>query len=292
MQIDEMHQGGTNVPVTRFSDVQLFRPSTEDGVIRYAAPLGRGIDLEAIQVNRRSDVLVVGFHGALTRETTELPRFERMATLLGSGHSLLFFSDPTLRLADNLQLAWYTGWSELDIRFILADWAVKAAEAVGAEHIIFTGGSGGGFAALQVSAFVPDSLALAFNPQTIISKYLVEGKYMGPQQRYVKVVMPEFSPVPPEKLTPAHDWASPLGERVAVPLTYTRPLENRVLYIQNSNDSSHMTDHYKPFRQVAESGPNASRIRFDLYEGPHAHVAQNQQVMDRGLAAAIDWLRP
>lgn len=291
MRIDDMKQGGTNVPVTHFEDVNSFLPETVDGVLRYSAPLGRGIDLEAIQVNRGSDVLVVGFHGALTRENTELPRFERMTSLMSSGYSLLFFSDPTLRLADNLQLAWYTGWPELDVRPIMAEWAVKAAKAAGAQHIIFAGGSGGGFAALQVSAFVPGSLALSFNPQTIINKYRVDGKFMGPQRRYVKVVMPEFSPVPPDNLTIDDDWASPLGERMAATLTYQRPLQNWVLYVQNSNDLTHVQDHYIPFREAVESGPNASRVRFEFYEGPNAHVAQDQAVMDRGLAAGVDWIR-
>lgn len=291
MQIEEIEQGGANVPVITFEDAALFAPRTEDGAARYAAPLGRGIDLEVLQVNRGSDVLIVAFHGALVRETTILPRFERLATLLNTEHNLLFISDPTLRLGDDLQLSWYTGWAELDLRPILAEWAIKAAKAAGAERIVFMGGSGGGFAALQVSAFVPGSTAVVFNPQTVLTRYLVEGKHMGPQRRYVRVVMPEMAPVPIEKLTLDHDWASSLGERVAAPLTYARPLENQVLYVQNSNDFSHMADHYKPFRDAVEAGPNASHVRFSFYDGPNAHVAQTQEVMDRGLAAAVAWAR-
>lgn len=291
MRIEEISQGGANVPVTRFESVHEFSPSVDEGAVRYAAPVGRDIDLEALQVNRNSDVLVVAFHGALIRETTELPRFERLAGLLRTDYSILAFSDPTLRLSDDLQLSWYTGWQEQDMRPLIADWTVKVAKAVGAEHVLFVGGSGGGFASLQVSAFVPGSMALAFNPQTILSNYLVEGVHMGPQRRYVRVVVPELAPVPIEKLTMEHDWASPLGERASVPMTYGRELENRVLFVQNSNDFSHMESHYGPFRDAVDAGPNAGNVRFEFYEGPKGHVAQSQEVMDKGLADAVAWIR-
>lgn len=154
---------GTNAPVRKVENIFNFIPESGLGAVRYRGEIEPEVYLDAIIANKGSDILVVGLHGAVDRVKTQLPRFERLRSVLGEDVSSMFFSDASLWKADNLQLAWYTGWEGVDEHQIVADWAVAAANAIGAKKIIFTGSSGGGFAALQISSLVPKSLSLAFN---------------------------------------------------------------------------------------------------------------------------------
>ena len=138
---------------------------------------------------------------------------------------------------------------------VLADWIRRVAESLGVGRTVLCGSSGG-VAALQVSAESPDSICVTLNPRISINNYLVEGVHMGPQRRYVEVVWPHLAPVPLASLRPNVDWHSGLGDRVTAGLRYKQNVNNRVLYVQSTNDTSHVHDHYQPFRDVVSSGPN------------------------------------
>lgn len=69
-----------DVPYTEIDDYATFKPLTDLGVSKYRALLPRDVDLEALFLNKKSDILVVTFHGATTREK-KLPRFEWFRTL-------------------------------------------------------------------------------------------------------------------------------------------------------------------------------------------------------------------
>lgn len=291
LPIDDIDPGGTNVPVTELSSVDDFDPTAERGASRYQAPLPDGLPLEAMLVNKGSDVLLVALHGATDRNKYQLPRFEWLRSLLKTDCSTLYFSDPTLRLRDDLELAWYTGSAGCDLYPVLAEWAGAAADKVGAKGIIFLGSSGGGLASLQVSSYIPGSMALPYSCQTSIANYLVNGTLMGAQRSYVEIVMPHLAPDGVWALKPDGDWSVPLGERSSALVRYSRPQQNLVYYVQNTKDYMHMKQHYEPFRSVIDSGPNKDRVRFDLYEGPESHNPPWPDVFHRTLNAAADWLR-
>ena len=291
LPIDDITPGATNVPVTAFASTEDFAPARGTGATRYTATLPDGLPLEALLVNKKSDLLVVALHGATARSKYVLPRFEWLKSLLKTDYSTLYFSDPTLRLREDLDLAWYTGSANLDLYPVLAEWAGEAADAIGAKGIIFLGSSGGGLASLQTSTYIPGSMALPFSCQTSIAKYLVNGTLMGAQRSYVDVVMPHLAPEGKWSLRPDVDWSVPLGERSSALVRYSRPQENFVYYVQNTNDFPHMEQHYQPFREVIEFGPNKDRVRFDLYEGPEAHNPPWPDVFNRTLDEAAAWLR-
>ena len=291
LPIDEIEQGGTNVPVTELSAGEEFEPTSEAGASRYITALPDGLPLEALLVNRNSDILVVSLHGATDRQKFSIPRFEWLKSLLKTEYSALYLSDPTLRIRDDLQLAWYTGSAGVDLYPILAEWACRAADAVGAKGIIFLGSSGGGLASLQISTYIPGSMALPFSCQTSIANYLVGGTLMSTQQEYVEIVMPHLAPDGVASLTPEVDWSVPLGERSSALVRYGQAQENYVYYVQNTNDFPHVEQHYKPFRGVIESGPNKDRVRFNLYEGPDAHNPPWPDVFHSRLDEAAAWLR-
>ena len=288
---DKIDAGATNVPVTEVSAHLPFAPASGHGASRYSAVLSDGLPLEALLVNKNSDLLVVSLHGATDRNKYQLPRFEWLRSLLTTEFSSLYFSDPTLHHRDDLELAWYTGSTDLDLYPLLAEWACSAADAVGAKGILFLGSSGGGLAALQMATYIPGSMALPFSCQTSIANYLINGTLMGAQRKYVETVMPHLAPDGPWSLTPDEDWSIPLGPRSSALVRYSQHQPNLVYYVQNSNDFAHVEQHYRPFRDVIEASPNTDNVRFHVYEGPKAHNPPVPTVFHEQLDNAAEWLR-
>lgn len=272
------------------SDYRSFAPEENPGISKYRSHLGCGATLDALFVNQQSDTLIVSCHGALPRKTTVLPRFERLRTLLNTKYSSLYFGDPTLHLSEQVGLAWYTGWKELDLYPVLAEWVNKAAEVSGADKIVFLGSSGGGFASMQVSSFIPGSMAVPLNPQTAIWKYQPKGS-LGYARNYIKNIMPHLTPDGGVRnVTAEVNWSEPLGERASTLIRYARPIKNYVYYTQNYNDISHWNDHYLPFRESIKNGPNVQRVRFFTYAGQHTHTSPKSDVFAQIMDESLAWL--
>lgn len=286
---EDIAQGGTNVPVVRCQDVSSYSPSSAAGALRYEVPLSGDIDLESLVLNKGSDVLVVVFHGAMTSEKHYLPRFEWLRTFANSSYSSLYFSDPSLRRDPDLQLGWYIGWDEVDLFPLLGDLIIQTAEAIGADKVILVGSSGGGFASLQAATYVPGSLAIPFNPQTEITKYLVSGSKKV-QKKFIELVMPELAPQGVDKLLTGADWFAPLGSRASAIKRYKDAQSNRVLYAQNMNDFHHYSDHYLPFMKNAQKSPNFPNIREVIYEGKEGHKVPDARLFHEVINEGIRWL--
>lgn len=266
-----------------------FNPSSSVGITKYRADVGRGCKLDSLFVNKRSDILLVSMHGALQRAKIRLPRFERLRSLLRTDYSSIYFGDPSLWLAENLSLSWFTGWHETNVPHLVSDWVQKAASASGASTVVFIGSSGGGFASAQVSSYVPGSVAVVFNPQTSIAAYRPSGS-LGYGRNFIRQVMPELTPEGGlSEIDAETDWSSPMGDRGSMLVRYSRRVQNRLLYVQNDQDRSHWTDHYTPFRAATEGGVNDGRIRYTIYTGPEGHSAPPPAIFDTALAEALDW---
>lgn len=201
---EELALGGLNAPVNECGLRPEFECSGERSAARYRHTLPGGQHLDALLVNKESDTMVVAFHGALDRKTHAIPRFERLRTLNELPVSTLYVGDPTLWMGEHLRLSWYVGWLEFDAQRVIAEWAVAAALRVGASHVIFTGSSGGGFAALQVSALVPGSMALPFNPQTMVYQYRPHGRFWI-QRSLMRAAWPHLAPEGVDKFDFATD---------------------------------------------------------------------------------------
>lgn len=260
----------------------------DPGASRYRHTFDGDRHLDALLVNQGTGVLIVTFHGALDRNRFDLPRFERLGTTGKFRQSMMFCSDPGLFADAAFELAWFTGWAGVDLQPILADWATRAARAVGASRIIFTGSSGGGFAALQVSAMVPGSVCLAFNPQTSIHAYLAGGTGFGAQRKYIEVNHPELARDGIWTIDFDQDWTLKVGDHMSPVRRYAVPTDNHVLYADNSNDFHH-EQHLLPLLAAVNAGGNTDRFRVHTYDGSVGHAPPSPAQFSEGMVEALDW---
>lgn len=272
---------GVNAPLITIENVGVVGP----GASRQQVAVADGYPLESLLVNKESQTLVVLFHGATDRNRTVLPRFEWLSTVSALPISSLYISDPTLHSDPSLQLAWYTGWKNLNLHEFIARRLTVIAEQLGVSSVILAGSSGGGFACLQVSSYMPDSIAVAFNPQTNIAAYKVGGVGMGPQKYYARTVMPELVPLGVDKLEGNPSWILPLEDRLSATARYRLKRQNRVVIVQNQNEF-HFTDHLLPFASAAIDGGNS--IEQILYEGPKAHVVPPRDLFSKEIMRVVD----
>lgn len=283
MSLSQIPSGGIDVPV---SEVEPSQPSfiAEEGALRYRAKLSDVADLDALLVNKGADTLVVSLHGALQRKHYQLPRFERLATLLEEPVNSMFFSDPSLCLNSRLELAWFTGWEGLNLHELMARWISEAASSIGASRIVISGSSGGGFAALQTATYIPDSLALVFNPQTRLDNYYVKGdpQRTSAQADYLKTVYPQLCGKI-DGLPCA--WGEKVGDKASAQTVYSKPVANRVHYWTSKNDFHH-EQHYLPFIAACKDGKNLPRVKTFEYVDRPGHRPPNQEVFRRALSSA------
>lgn len=283
----------TNAPRARsvYDDVEVRAIAELDSATRNAAvgdrlrfqdDLGPAGTLDAGFVRRRSEVLVVTFHGLLDREKFAIPRFERARMTEEFDVSCLYWADPSLWLDPDLALAWYTGAGDFDLMSLLARYSTDVARSIGARRIIFSGSSGGGFAALQVSALVPGSTALVFNPQTAISLY-----WSSVQRKYLSVCAPAGLDISVDDFDFSRDWSEHLEDRYSAIRRYSRPVPNRVIYWSNVNDWHH-SKHLQPFRAAVELASNPEEVlAVRTYEGPKTHNVPGAELFTEALADCL-----
>ncbi|MGE6780645.1 heparinase II/III domain-containing protein [Vreelandella titanicae] len=131
-----------------------------DLIIPWAARSGEG------------DILVVRLHGAINRQKFTLPVFRGLTAADESSQAMLVIQDPSLDLDASMNLSWYLGTKSVDGHALIANLVDEVRLALGVRRVIVTGSSGGGFAALHLSALLADSMAVAFNPQTDLRFYM------------------------------------------------------------------------------------------------------------------------
>lgn len=196
------------------------------------------LDLDGLFVRRESSKFLIVFHGALDREKFILPRFEYQRALKEFDGSILFLQDPTLYVHKQLTLGWYIGNSVDNAHCMIKQLINIATDVLQPKQVLLTGSSGGGFAALAISARIPQSSALVFSPQTAIENY-----YKGHRRRLISSAFPE--------LIPNIDSLSGLEDRFDMGALYSKGSQNKVFYLQNTGDPSHLKNHCLPFMKHA-----------------------------------------
>lgn len=195
-----------------------------------------GGTLDLLLEKSSSKNLVVIFHAAAGLSHTT-PIFTGRRIAQSSDASTLFVSDPSLDLG--VRIGWFAGDENRPLQIDLPRVIQHVASSTGAERIIFFGPSAGGFASLYYSHFFPDSLSVAANPQTAISRY-----YRHLAEAYYSAAWPHEE----RRLELVDD---------IVPL-YEGKFTNYVIYLQNSRDDFHLKHHLRPWEE-ATSGRLGSR---------------------------------
>lgn len=226
------------------------------------------LTLPVATIPGKGDALHVSFHGALDRGKYSLPRFERGQSLADLGINQLVFADPTLDLDPGLSLAWFLGTRTQDLHQEIAEFVKERMSSLGLERVVLSGSSGGGFAALQVAAFLPGSTVVAFNPQTSITSYhprlanKATDAVFGDQDLSSGVIR--------QRLDVAERYRA-LGASVDI------------LFVRNDGDSHHSTAHREPFLTAVVDQPNI-RTRTITESWGTGHRSPNAEVYLRHLA--------
>lgn len=239
--------------------------------------------VEIFILRRGLPCLVSSFHGALDRDKFQIPRFERINSIVPFETSMVCFADPSLYLDSELQLAWFTGWSGFDLQERIGGLLECLAARWGVQRQILTGSSGGGFAALQIGTFIPESLAVAFNPQTEIETYLAAGESADAQCDYARVVWN----IEASSSGPSPFWLASLPDSTSCLRRYAKPVLNQVLLVQNVDDF-HYEDHYLPFLAAAARGGNLGRVEALEYAGGGVHIPPSPKLFESVLKQVFE----
>lgn len=160
-------------------------------------------------------------------------------------HDVLSVSDPSVRADNDLKLGWF---QHEEKRYGLPALAslircVSERGNYSPEEIVLFGSSGGGFAALQLSRFLPDATAIAINPQINLANY-----FRSFYDKMITSCYPGRS---------AASVASDYPDRISVDIELDR--RRAPVYIfQNVHDHLHLNKHLRPFVGTFDEGEVAS----------------------------------
>ncbi|WP_207022032.1 hypothetical protein [Phycicoccus sp. DTK01] len=196
---------------------------------------GDGPRLDAMVDFVGSDVTFVSFHAAVARDGLTIPHFTG-ASLAARQANRILVSDPCL--AEGVLLAWFAGSTSVSQQRI-HEFIRRLVELSGARHTVFFGGSGGGYASLDIAPTHPGSVAVVANPQTSVLRF-----YPRWWQPYA-----------------AQCWGATGSEddMAEVLRRHTRDMvevygDDRpdvdVVYLQNRADEHHVENHLGPFREA------------------------------------------
>ncbi len=268
-QLSQMRKKSGKVGITELSHIERkdYEPSalsnssaiylTEEGGLKYEFLL---------RPKKKSSLLFVLFSGDAIRKKYQPPVFQRWSwSKYFPGHCV-YFSDPVLHLDPRIGLGWYSGTKESDTLTTIARIVNEIAShlKVDSGNIVSYGSSGGGFAALRLTSLLGQGVSICINPQITTYKYLP--KHFN---RYVDVCYPGMSTEEVVLRYPDRVDLTTLGAKIK---------RQRIIYMQNLDDTHHVEEHYKPFcASIGEQNPleqssSCSNFNKVLFNDPRGHA--------------------
>ncbi len=209
-----------------------------------------------------ADVTFVSFHAALNKRTFSTPYFTG-ATLAARKANRILVSDPSL--SEDVLLAWFAGSRAISFDLISA-FVAKLIALAGAPRVVFFGGSGGGFAALNLARLHPGSSVIVANPQTDILKFYP--RWWSAYGRHSWGLSGDDSSI-----------AVGLGTLVTHDLVGRYAVDSpdvNIVYLQNQNDLHHIEHHQKPFMDAVD--PARMRLIVGDWGPGHARPPKEQLI--------------
>jgi hypothetical protein len=261
-------------PLFYFKGLEKFlaRPDTYSGIYSIKI-LDTFFDL--FVENNHAPATVVHFHPAIPdRSGVGLPIFLGQA-IEGASPNVVHVSDPGLYLSATMPIAWFAGIQGCPIQLIMHQILKSLSQSFGQTKLIFTGTSGGGFAALYYGHGFPHSLSLVSNPQTKILNFEYQAIH-----DYCHTC---FGTVDKEGIKRVLDRII-VSDLVAL---YSTGFENFVLYAQNTTDVG-LETHLKPFLSALPK-ELLGRVAVLHGEWGHGHIPPPASLWARLLGEAIAW---
>jgi hypothetical protein len=224
--------------------------------------------------------LVIFLNGAARRgPDIKLPIFSGFGVVPAGNLSRVCISDPVLYENEDLTLGWYSGSSRVKAQTLLPAVLKSIIEQARPSRVIFVGGSGGGFACLYYSRLIENSIAVVWNPQTDITRYVALSV-----AAYARIGF---------GLNDHNQLPSVIETNVAH--LYAHSFVNRVVYLQNSSDW-HVKSHLAPFLSaqgfpvpdVFESRAYSDRFYLHMGNWGDGHQQPPQAFLKAILAKLMD----
>lgn len=270
----------------------LATPTWADGV--HAAKLANGLTIELRLVNNpfgagATGSLPIFFSGAVgTREGSSPPYFSGMTFANTLKTPAILISDPTLNIGPDLILGWYTGTAEQPARAGIAAILDEISARAGRD-LLLIGGSGGGFAALDLIRHLGDKAsAFVWNPQTDFLDY--NQKFVA---QHLRVALgPEFDDTDGPEVWKLEAAAQLRGHGIEHRLDGSTAA--RVFYLQNDTDW-HLDAHALPFAERNGYADRGDGTHFNdaghlivVSNFGEGHAVPSQPLLHRALRLMFD----
>lgn len=230
----------------------------------------------------KSETLVVAFHGAnVPRRGVTYPRYERVRTFLRSDAAFMCFADPTLQNTPEVLLAWYLGDPSFDPLDPIVQAVRKGMERTGAKHVIFVGGSGGGYAALRACLRIDGACAFVESPRIDLAHAVPRSMEAFRTTFWQGSSLATLRKEHPDRFDLAGAW----------PAKHTN---QRVYYLQGLWDPTFLWNDFRRFQQAVgvddPTGTSADgTVRFALFAAPtQGHQPPNWPMFTRHWQHAMD----
>jgi len=225
---------------------------------------------------RQSNKTLISLHGSIPPRCKTLPYFSgrRLARLLGV--NLIAVVDPTTSIG-TIPCSWYLGDQTLGHTIdLLSPYISRILKSFNSEHLVFFGGSGGAFGAVNFLKVFRDSSALVMNPRL------------------------DLTLRPHPDLSPYYRNAHGVKNRTARHRVYTKFIQGRqpvdvklgdkqrIYIFQNENDSRYKNGQVIPF---LEKKIESNNIFVRTFEGETGHApakVEDLQVILNAIFSAME----
>lgn len=220
-------------------------------------------EYDFVYVPSDEERLFVLFSGDFDRKKYTPPTFQRWSWARFFPGHCVFISDPAIKMYDDIGLAWYVGHVDEDEMPTIAQLVIKLSESlkISRKNIVGYGSSGGGFAVLRLSTFIPEMLAVVINPQINIIRY---------KNKSVDTFLKRYFNIMDRK-----DAHSKYADRLDILQSINKLSNTRIIYAQNTLDEHHYHHHFIPFAQAMGLDPQNNycndKIEVVLFEHIEGH---------------------